>query len=97
MISVFENYNSHNDILPIMIRDTTELFITRGFIPEDKKQTIDGIILYPNDFFNPKDDYTGKIHITENTRTIHHYAKSWVENYGPIRNRLAQIYHRFKL
>ena len=95
MISIFENYNSLNDIKPIMIRETTELFIKKGFNQTDKKQTIEGIILYPNEFFNPKDDYTGKIHITENTRSIHHFAKLWVENYGPIRNWLTHYYHRF--
>lgn len=97
MISVFKNCNCNNRIQPLMIRETTELFIKKGFEPEDKKQNIESIILYPNEYFNPKDDYTGKIHVTDNTRSIHHFAKSWVDNYGPLRNRLTQFYHRLLL
>ncbi|MCH5238000.1 MAG: glycosyl transferase [Muribaculaceae bacterium] len=94
IMSVFENVEIHEPIKPIMIRETTELFLKKGFKTEDSRQTIDGITLYPNDYFNPKDDYTGKIILTENTRAIHHYAKSWVPNYGPIRNKLTQLYHK---
>lgn len=96
MLSIFENVDVTGPLEPIMIKETTELFRKKGFKEEDRVQSVDGIILYPNDYFNPKDDYTGKIHLTENTYAIHHYAKSWIQNYGPIRNRLTQLYHRFK-
>lgn len=94
MLPIFENYNCENGISPLLVKETTNLCIQKGFKLEDKLQTIDGITLYPNEYFNPKDDYTGKIILTPNTRSIHHYAKSWVDNYSPIRNRLTQLYHR---
>lgn len=96
MLSIFENYDTSRGVEPIMIRETTELLVIKGFELVDKEQNINGITLYPNEFFNPKDDYTGRIYLTDNTRAIHHYAKSWVENYGPIRNHLTQFYHRIK-
>ncbi|MCH5240184.1 MAG: glycosyl transferase [Muribaculaceae bacterium] len=79
---------------PILVKKTTELLESKGFQKIDKFQVVDDINIYPNDYFNPMDDYTGKIYITSNTRSIHHYAKSWVDNYGPLRNKLTHIYHR---
>lgn len=35
------------------------------------------VILYPYDYFCPKDWETGKINLTDNTYTIHHFAGSW--------------------
>lgn len=39
-----------------------------------------GIIIYPPEFFCPKDYQTGKLSITENTRSIHHFMASWTSN-----------------
>lgn len=38
----------------------------------------DDIVLYPKEYFCPKDYETGKIHITKNTYTIHHFSGSWI-------------------
>lgn len=40
-------------------------------------QKVEGITIYPSEYFNPKEFYSGKIHITENTRSIHHFSMSW--------------------
>ena len=45
--------------------------------------------LYPFDFFCPKDCVTGKLHMTENTCTIHHFDGSWIP---PVNRRNAVIY-----
>lgn len=37
----------------------------------------DLITVYPKDFFSPKSQDDGKLYLTENTVTIHHYAQSW--------------------
>lgn len=37
----------------------------------------DLITYYPKDFFSPKSQDDGKIYLTDNTVTIHHYAQSW--------------------
>lgn len=36
-------------------------------------------VVYPKDYFCPKDYVTGKIILTDNTYTIHHFAGSWLE------------------
>lgn len=97
MLQVFENREQDAvEPPPLLVKETTRLLRAHGFVKSDSLQTIDGITVYPNDFFNPMDDYTGKIHITPNTRSIHRYAKSWIKNYGPLRNTLTHWFHRLK-
>jgi hypothetical protein len=50
-----------------------------GIINPDSINYCSGIYIYPEEYFNPKRVATGKITITENTRSIHHYAKTWVD------------------
>lgn len=40
-------------------------------------QKVDGIFIYPPEYFSPMVYRTGELRITENTRTIHHYMASW--------------------
>lgn len=80
---------------PYLVEKTTEFLVKDGFKLEDKLQKVDEIFIYPNDFFNPLDDYTGKITITPNTHSIHYYAKSWIKGYSPVRNFLTRKYHSF--
>ena len=44
-------------------------------------QTAGAFTIYPPEYFCPKDIRTGKISITENTYTIHHYDGSWLESW----------------
>lgn len=39
-------------------------------------QCVAGVYIYPQDYFCPMDCVTGKITITDNTRSIHHYMAS---------------------
>lgn len=48
-----------------------------GLKLNNEKQTIKGFTLYPKDVFCPKNNITGKIELTDNTRTIHHFTGSW--------------------
>lgn len=90
----FYSLLSKNDILePHLVSKTTEFLVRSGFKREDKLQKINNIIIYPNEFFNPLDDYTGKISITPKTHSIHFYTKSWIKGYGPVRNYLTRKYH----
>lgn len=77
-----------------VVSHVTELFINSGLVPDDSEQTVEGITIYPNDYFNPLDDATGRLNITDRTCSIHHYAKTWCDNYGPMRIRLTRLLHR---
>lgn len=43
----------------------------------DTYQDLGNVVLYNHEYFSPKDWETGKIFITENTYTIHHFNGSW--------------------
>ena len=60
-----------------IVEYTTEVLIAKGI--ENKKgiQFIEGVYIYPSEYFCPIDIVTKRLHITKNTRTIHHYAASW--------------------
>ena len=56
----------------------TKICLKHGLILNNKKQDVDGFVLYPKDYFCPKNYETGEIELTENTKTIHHFSGSWM-------------------
>ena len=48
-----------------------------GFKGDGSIECIDGIYVYPPEYFCPMNYVTGKTKITENTRSIHHYSATW--------------------
>lgn len=48
-----------------------------GFKGDGSIEYVDGIYVYPPEYFCPMDYETGIVTITENTRSIHHYMASW--------------------
>ena len=40
-------------------------------------QKVDGITIYPKEYFNPL-EHINQLKLTDNTRTIHHYAGTWM-------------------
>ena len=66
-----------------IVKTVTEIFLKHGFAvsSNEKIQKIEGISIYPDDFFAPIDYRTGIATITNNTRSIHHYAGTWLTDY----------------
>ena len=95
MVEFYSSLPKNSESKPYLVEKTTEFLVKDGFKLEDKLQKVDEIFIYPNDFFNPMNDYTGKITITPNTHSIHYYAKSWIKGYSPFRNYLTRKYHSF--
>ncbi len=62
-----------------MIPMVTELLVAAGLKGDGTIEHIAGIDIYPPEWFNPFDDFTGRLRKTENTRSIHWFAKSWME------------------
>ena len=87
---------SESKISGLVVKCTTDILCQFGFVCENKLQQVADVWIYPNDYFNPMDDYTGIIRVTENTRAIHYYAKSWIDGYSPLRNFLSKRFHRLK-
>lgn len=55
----------------------TNTCLKYGFVPNNRKQTVNGFTLLPKDYLCPKDHDTKQITITNNTLVIHHFDGSW--------------------
>lgn len=52
----------------------------------------EGIVVYPCDYFSPKNIYFERINTTSNTIAIHHFDGSWVKKNGKYK--LKQLFHQ---
>jgi len=48
--------------------------------------------VYPKDYFCPLYYETGELNVTENTRSIHHYAATWVNRKNLLKRLLQRFY-----
>lgn len=60
-----------------IVKRTAGVLARHGFVAKNEKQRIGELVIYPADYFCPKDFATGKLTITENTHSIHWYDASW--------------------
>lgn len=65
---------------PTIVKITSDIFqshkqeiLTDGVVKVENE-----IYLYPDDYFCPLNYWTGELKVTSNTRSIHHYAASWI-------------------
>ncbi|ANI89068.1 hypothetical protein A9P82_07060 [Arachidicoccus ginsenosidimutans] len=76
----------------VIINAVAEIFNTCGLKEEDIIQNINGIIVYPVEYFSPKSFTTGKLEITQNTYSIHHFKGTWLPE-----KKLQSIKTRWKI
>lgn len=57
----------------------TNIMKQRGANIDGTKQKIDGMVIYPQDYFSPYDRATEKINITEHTYSIHYFNGTWID------------------
>ena len=72
----------------------TAALVKNGFKTNGVMQEIEGIVVYPSEYFNPYDDPTGKLRRTENTYSIHWFAKSWMSKREILISNLVKPLHR---
>lgn len=84
---IIEYYNQQHYILSdgtkntMTVVDVMSAFLEKyGLELRDEIQKIAGITVYPKEYFCPKDFETGKLNITSNTYSIHHFDFSWGSN-----------------
>ena len=58
---------------------TTEYLIEDGLNRSKGKQKALGFDIYPSEYFAPINFITRRLHVRENTRTIHRYMASWTD------------------
>lgn len=75
-----------------IVEITTDYLIKKGLENTNSIQQCCGFTIYPKDYFCPIDYDTRELKITENTRTIHHYAESWVPKSTRIKNTIGRMF-----
>lgn len=78
-----------------IVKITTAALSSHGLSSSNELQQVAGVWIYPRDYFNPLDDNTGKLVITDNTRSIHWYTKTWLKKQNPVRTWLVRRIHRY--
>lgn len=61
-----------------VVSTTTDYLNDKIGMKKDCINEYEGIFIYPDEYFDPMNYYTGEITVTDNTRTIHKYAATWV-------------------
>lgn len=56
---------------------TTHLLFGHGLKNLDETQQVEGIFIYPKEYFCPKNYINGEINTTDNSYSIHHYMATW--------------------
>ena len=69
----------------------TNTCLKYGLVPNNLFQTVNGFTLFPKEYFCPKSYDDGKIYLTENTVTIHHFAGSWLTPKQKITERAVRV------
>ena len=58
----------------------TDFFLKKGLHRDNSLQEIEGLTIFPMEYFCPKDSISGEIHLTKNTYSIHHFDGYWADN-----------------
>lgn len=72
----------------------TKGMLKLGMKKEMGIQKLQGVSLYPKEYFNPYESATGKLTKTPNTVSIHWYGGSWLSPLKRIRSKILQPFHR---
>ena len=94
---LLENYNTlsfneenKNGTYKTIVDYTSEILHRHGLENKEGIQQVAGITIYPKDYFNPL-EHVNQLNITPNTRSIHHYAATWVEPKVKLKKRIIQL------
>lgn len=74
-----------------VVKYTTDVLLKYGLKLNNTLQKVCGINIYPSDYFCPSSFSDRTVVITQNTRTIHHFAESWVPQKGLIQSFIIKL------
>lgn len=88
----YENGEIKTDVVPRLVKLVLEKRYGQKIADIHKIQMLDGLELYPYYYFSPKNYFTGKIKIKNETVCIHRFASAW----GPEeRRQWTLVLHSF--
>jgi mannosyltransferase OCH1-like enzyme len=76
-----------------VVAHTTNVLFRHGLKNVPTIQKVAGITIYPQRYFNPLNDVTGKLTITPETHSIHWFSKTWCD-VSPFRTKISRLSHR---
>lgn len=85
-----ENQNRAAGIYKTVVFYTTDLLVSHGLKNTSAIQQVDGVYIYPKEFFNPL-EHINQLHITENTRSIHWYDGTWQPKRYRVYRRVVRL------
>ena len=74
-----------------IVHITTEYLLSQGLANTPEIQRCCGVTIYPVDYFCPISYESRKLALTNNTRSIHHFAESWVPKSTKIKNAIGRV------
>lgn len=77
-------------IYKTVVHYTTDIFLSHGLQPTPGIRQVKDFYIYPKDYFNPL-EHINQLMITENTRTIHHYAGTWIDPKEKLKKRIVHL------
>lgn len=79
----FVEENGKPNLTPCPVYQT-DILKRFGLTPEDHEQDLGHMVIFPTDYFCPMNYYTGKLSVTDNTYSIHHYSATWMPLYRRV-------------
>lgn len=81
ILDLYQKLTFSSTHLTTVVTYVTNILCNHGLKNLPDIQEIEGLRIYPKDYFCPKDYESGEIILTQNTVSIHHYDASW---HGPL-------------
>ena len=72
----------------------TDALLRFGLQLNGEKQELKDAVVFPEDYFNPRNSITGELKKTANTYSIHWYSASWMPWYKRLRSAIGRPIHR---
>lgn len=92
----FKNEDGSVNKLPSPVI-TTEWLVSRGLVlGRNKIENVNGMKIYPKEYFAPKSFDTGIVKITKNTFSIHQYDASWFTEEEKLQHKKALRNYRIQ-
>ena len=99
MKKMLDYYDGKHFVCEVNVRNQiTVVHICTKVLMESGLQNVDGIqkvedecYIYPSEYFCPINVTTGRIHVEKNTRTIHHYAGTWVDKKFSVKDLIKRL------
>lgn len=94
ILDIYQNLNygeeNRNGVYKTVVEYTSELLAEHGLLEKDGIQNVCEFTIYPKEYFNPL-SHVNQLNITSNTRSIHHYAGTWLNTSDKIKKSIIKL------